>query len=150
MFLLPPSGSEEYFSHTWNMDVYTDKHIPLLSSTSGSSVSSYSEMKPSKAVSRKRWARSVSFELGGDLYAVDLEEGFRPLSSRNSSWARYQNDEDNEEFSGMGVTARPTNNNRLTPPAALKVTYRCCSAHLSRMENVQYVDRTSSFIIFVF
>uniref|UniRef100_A0A674PF62 Sulfatase 2a n=1 Tax=Takifugu rubripes TaxID=31033 RepID=A0A674PF62_TAKRU len=113
------------FSHTCNMDVYTDKHIPLLSSTSGSSVSSYSEMKPSKTVSRKRWARSVSFELGGDLYAVDLEEGYRPLSSSNSSWARFKNDEDNDEFSGMGLTARPTNNNRLTPPAALKVTYRC-------------------------
>uniref|UniRef100_A0A674MHV8 Sulfatase 2a n=1 Tax=Takifugu rubripes TaxID=31033 RepID=A0A674MHV8_TAKRU len=111
--------------HTCNMDVYTDKHIPLLSSTSGSSVSSYSEMKPSKTVSRKRWARSVSFELGGDLYAVDLEEGYRPLSSSNSSWARFKNDEDNDEFSGMGLTARPTNNNRLTPPAALKVTYRC-------------------------
>ncbi|TNM88419.1 hypothetical protein fugu_004673 [Takifugu bimaculatus] len=96
-----------------------------MSTKKGSSVSSYSEMKPSKAVSRKRWARSVSFELGGDLYAVDLEEGYRPLSSSNSSWARFKNDEDNDEFSGMGVTARPTNNNRLTPPAALKVTYRC-------------------------
>uniref|UniRef100_A0A671VH32 Sulfatase 2a n=1 Tax=Sparus aurata TaxID=8175 RepID=A0A671VH32_SPAAU len=31
----------------------------------------------------KRWARSVSFELDGDLYAVDLEEGYQPLGSRN-------------------------------------------------------------------
>uniref|UniRef100_A0A674MTK0 Sulfatase 2a n=1 Tax=Takifugu rubripes TaxID=31033 RepID=A0A674MTK0_TAKRU len=123
--LMARGASQPSFSHTCNMDVYTDKHIPLLSSTSGSSVSSYSEMKPSKTVSRKRWARSVSFELGGDLYAVDLEEGYRPLSSSNSSWARFKNDEDNDEFSGMGLTARPTNNNRLTPPAALKVTYRC-------------------------
>uniref|UniRef100_A0A8D0D8C8 Sulfatase 2a n=1 Tax=Sander lucioperca TaxID=283035 RepID=A0A8D0D8C8_SANLU len=43
--------------------------------------------KSNKSVSRKRWARSVSFELDGDLYAVDLEEGYRPLGSRNSSWA---------------------------------------------------------------
>uniref|UniRef100_A0A674MXY0 Sulfatase 2a n=1 Tax=Takifugu rubripes TaxID=31033 RepID=A0A674MXY0_TAKRU len=98
---------------------------PSAAAADSSSVSSYSEMKPSKTVSRKRWARSVSFELGGDLYAVDLEEGYRPLSSSNSSWARFKNDEDNDEFSGMGLTARPTNNNRLTPPAALKVTYRC-------------------------
>uniref|UniRef100_A0A8C9ZY41 Sulfatase 2a n=1 Tax=Sander lucioperca TaxID=283035 RepID=A0A8C9ZY41_SANLU len=54
----------------------------------------------------KRWARSVSFELDGDLYAVDLEEGYRPLGSRNSSWATDRkrvvgNEEDNEEFSGM-------------------------------------------------
>lgn len=89
-------------------------------------------MKPSKSVSRKRWARSVSFELDGDLYAVDLEEGYRPLGSRNSSWARERrrgagNEEDNEEFSGMGVTAKPTTSNKLTPPAALKVTYRYLS-----------------------
>lgn len=105
------------------------KLVPLFSSYSGSSVSSYSEMKSSKTVSRKRWARSVSFELGGDLYAVDLEEGYRPLGSRNSSWARDWrrggwNEEDNEEFSGMGVTVKPTSSSRLTPPAALKVTYR--------------------------
>lgn len=112
------------------------KLIPLFSSYSGSSVSSYSEMKSSKTVSRKRWARAVSFELGGDLYAVDLEEGYWPLGSRNSSWARdwrrgVGNEEDNEEFSGMGVTAKPTTSNRLTPPAALKVTYRCCCVYLS-------------------
>ncbi len=93
-------------------------------------------MKSSKTVSRKRWARSVSFELDGDLYAVDLEEGYRPLSSRNSSWARDRrrgagNEEDNEEFSGMGVTAKPTSSNKLTPPASLKVTYRCYCTLLS-------------------
>lgn len=87
-------------------------------------------MKSGKTVTRKRWARSVSFELDGDLYAVDLEEGYRPLASRNSSWSSdgkrgVVNEEDNEEFSGMGVTAKPTTSNRLTPPAALKVTYRC-------------------------
>lgn len=34
------------------------------------------------------------------------------------------NDEDMEEFSGMGLTAKPTTSNKLTPPEALKVTYR--------------------------
>lgn len=126
------------FGHPSNKNVYSGELIPLPSSSSGSSVSSYSEMKPSKAVSRKRWARSVSFELGGDLYAVDLEEGYQPLSSSNSSWARHRDEEDNEEFSGMGVTARPTTNPRLTPPAALKVTYRCCSAHPTTVETVLY------------
>lgn len=94
-------------------------------------------MKSSKSVSRKRWARSVSFELDGDLYAVDLEEGYRPLGSRNGSWARDRrrgagNEDDNEEFSGMGVTAKPTSSNSLTPAAALKVTYRSASmSHVS-------------------
>ncbi|KAL3059149.1 hypothetical protein OYC64_011137 [Pagothenia borchgrevinki] len=93
------------------------------------SVSSKSEMKSGKAASRKRWARSVSFELEGDLYAVDLEEGYQPLGSKNSSWAPHQskveNEEDNEEFSGMGATAIPTTSRTVTPPASLKVTYRC-------------------------
>lgn len=89
-------------------------------------------MKPSKTVSRKRWARSVSFELDGDLYAVDLEDGYRPLGSRNGSWTNNWkrgagNEEDNEEFSGMGVTVKPTSSHKLTPHAALKVTYRCVS-----------------------
>lgn len=86
-------------------------------------------MKSSKGTSRKRWARSISFELGGDLYAVDLEKGYWPLGSRNSSWARDRrrgvNEEDNEEFSGMEVTVKPTTSNKLATPAAIKVTYRC-------------------------
>uniref|UniRef100_A0A3Q2FN61 Sulfatase 2a n=1 Tax=Cyprinodon variegatus TaxID=28743 RepID=A0A3Q2FN61_CYPVA len=86
--------------------------------------------KSDKAVTRKRWARSVSFELDGDLYAVDLEDGYRPLGSRNSSWTRDRwrgagLAEDGEEFSGMGLAAKPTSRDKLTPPAALKVTYRC-------------------------
>lgn len=135
VFLLPPTGGLA-FSHARNSEVNADKHNPLLPSSSfssGSSVLSYSEVKPSKVVSRKRWARSVSFELGGDLYAVDLEE----LSSSNSSWARNRNEEDSEEFSGGGVTARPTTSttNRLTPPPALKVTYRCWSAHSDQWQS---------------
>uniref|UniRef100_A0A3Q2PVS7 Extracellular sulfatase n=1 Tax=Fundulus heteroclitus TaxID=8078 RepID=A0A3Q2PVS7_FUNHE len=87
-------------------------------------------IKSSKAETRKRWARSVSFELDGDLYAVDLEEGYRPLGSSNSSWTkdRWRGTgvgDDGEEFSGMGVAAKPTTRDKLTPPAALKVTYRC-------------------------
>uniref|UniRef100_A0A3B3UYZ4 Sulfatase 2a n=1 Tax=Poecilia latipinna TaxID=48699 RepID=A0A3B3UYZ4_9TELE len=69
--------------------------------------------KSDKAVTRKRWARSVSFELDGDLYAVDLEEGYRSLGSGNASWTRDRwrgaaAGDDGEEFSGMGVAAKPT------------------------------------------
>lgn len=35
------------------------------------------------------------------------------------------NEEDNEEFSGMEVTVKPTTSNKLATPAAIKVTYRC-------------------------
>lgn len=96
-------------------------------------------MKPSKTVSRKRWARAISYELGGDLYAVDLEEGYQPLGSRNISWAQDRSrgvggeEEDDDEFSGMGVTAKANTGGRLTPPSALKVTYRCRALHLSAL-----------------
>uniref|UniRef100_A0A3P8VK04 Sulfatase 2a n=1 Tax=Cynoglossus semilaevis TaxID=244447 RepID=A0A3P8VK04_CYNSE len=88
------------------------------------------KIKSSKVVSRKRWARSLSFEFGDDLYAVDLGEEHRALQSKSRSWAKNKKtrvsvEEDNQEFSGMGVRAKPGSDNRLTPPAALKVTYRC-------------------------
>ena len=89
------------------------------------------EGKSTKGQSKNRWARSIPFELDGDLFAVDLEEGYRPVGPRNSSWDRQRKtgagngDLEDEEFSGMEVTARPTTSNNLTPPASLKVTYRC-------------------------
>ncbi|XP_019734982.1 extracellular sulfatase Sulf-2a isoform X2 [Hippocampus comes] len=77
------------------------------------------KMKSSKSASRKRWARSVSFELDGDMYAVDLGESYQ-----NSTWTLGRSggaapEEHDDEFSG-----RPTADSGV-PPAALKVTYRC-------------------------
>uniref|UniRef100_A0A8K9V177 Sulfatase 2a n=1 Tax=Oncorhynchus mykiss TaxID=8022 RepID=A0A8K9V177_ONCMY len=82
-------------------------------------------------LTKNRWARSVPFELHGDMYAVDLVEGYRPVGLRNTSWPGERRrgagllEDNDEEFSGMGVTARPPTNKSLTPTAALKVTYRC-------------------------
>jgi hypothetical protein len=65
------------------------------------------------------------------MYAVDLVEGYRPVGLRNTSWPGERRrgagllEDNDEEFSGMGVTARPPTNKSLTPTAALKVTYRC-------------------------
>lgn len=84
----------------------------------------------------------MSYELGGDLYAIDLEEGYRPLAPRNISWGRDWNggvggeeshgiEEEEEESSGAGPAAKPTSSKSLTLPSALKVTYRCCSLHLA-------------------
>uniref|UniRef100_A0A8K9WN14 Sulfatase 2a n=1 Tax=Oncorhynchus mykiss TaxID=8022 RepID=A0A8K9WN14_ONCMY len=79
------------------------------------------KVKSGKSLTKNRWARSVPFELHGDMYAVDLVEGYRPVGLRNTSLL----EDNDEEFSGMGVTARPPTNKSLTPTAALKVTYRC-------------------------
>lgn len=107
-------------------------------------------------MTRKRWARSVSFELDGDLYAVDLDKGYRPLGSGNASWTRDRwrgaaAGDDGEEFSGMGVAAKPTTRDKLTPPAALKVTYRCVWGGHANIEAVRstaaacvYLNKTDS------
>ncbi|XP_036806515.1 extracellular sulfatase Sulf-2 isoform X2 [Oncorhynchus mykiss] len=89
------------------------------------------KVKSGKSLTKNRWARSVPFELHGDMYAVDLVEGYRPVGLRNTSWPGERRrgagllEDNDEEFSGMGVTARPPTNKSLTPTAALKVTYRC-------------------------
>ncbi|XP_051931325.1 extracellular sulfatase Sulf-2a isoform X3 [Hippocampus zosterae] len=78
------------------------------------------KIKSGKSASRKRWARSLSFEPDGDLYAADLGESYL-----NSTWTLGRSggaahEERDDEFSG-----RPTTDGGVTPPAALKVTYRC-------------------------
>ncbi|KAJ3602283.1 hypothetical protein NHX12_030042 [Muraenolepis orangiensis] len=67
------------------------------------------KVKSSKSASRNRWARAVPFELDGDLYAVDLQDGYRPA--------------------GRG--------NHITPSDALKVTYRCSILMNDTIETLQ-------------
>lgn len=89
----------------------------------------FPEMKNKKSVPRNRWARSVPHHLDSNVYTLDLEKGYRPLNINTSlmlgrKQAVYGQ---NEEYSGMGPTE--DNFNSLTPPAALKVTYRYNIVH---------------------
>ncbi|KAG9260463.1 extracellular sulfatase Sulf-2-like [Astyanax mexicanus] len=80
------------------------------------------KLKPKKSPSRNRWARSVP-HLDSNVYTLDLEEGYQPILPKNLSQTLGRKQASygtSEEFSGM----EPTDNS-LTPPAALKVTYRC-------------------------
>lgn len=82
------------------------------------------ELKNKKGLPRNRWARSVSYHLDSNVYTLDLEKGYQPLNLNTSlmlgrKQAVYG---ENVEYSGMGPT--DNNYNSLTPPAALKVTYR--------------------------
>uniref|UniRef100_A0A672Q0T4 Extracellular sulfatase Sulf-2-like n=1 Tax=Sinocyclocheilus grahami TaxID=75366 RepID=A0A672Q0T4_SINGR len=76
-----------------------------------------------KYYSRNRFARAVSMEMGGDLYAVDLDHEYRPSGPRNLSVG--QNTADEDEFSGVGPTAVSQTSNSLTVPSSIKVTHRC-------------------------
>lgn len=85
------------------------------------------ELKASKSYFRNRLARSVSFEVGGDLYAIQLEDGYQPVGPRNVSGggpmtAMPRNDDD--DFSGMGVTVAPKTGNSFMVPSSIKVTHR--------------------------
>uniref|UniRef100_A0A674BBY5 Extracellular sulfatase n=1 Tax=Salmo trutta TaxID=8032 RepID=A0A674BBY5_SALTR len=116
--LMASSGSQQWVGHVSNAGDSCDcgplglKIAPLKRKR----LLTKKKVKSTKSLTRNRWARSIPFELDGDLYAVDLEEGYRGVVLQEN---------DDEEFSGMGVTARPTTSNSLSPPAALKVTYRC-------------------------
>ncbi|XP_048874458.1 extracellular sulfatase Sulf-2b isoform X1 [Brienomyrus brachyistius] len=86
------------------------------------------KMKASKSYFRNRLARSVSFEMGGDLYAIQLEDGYQSAGPKNVSGggpmtAMPRNDDD--DFSGMGVTVAPKTGNSLMVPSSIKVTHRC-------------------------
>lgn len=77
------------------------------------------ELKTLKSYSRNRYARSLSVEIDGDLYAVDLDDEYQPDSGRNLSHAHQE-----EVFSGMGPTAESQTSNSLTFPSSIKVTHR--------------------------
>lgn len=59
-------------------------------------------------------------EMGGDLYAVDLDANYTPDKSRNLSHILQED----EMFSGMGPTATPQTSNSLALPSSIKVTHR--------------------------
>uniref|UniRef100_A0AAR2IJH6 Extracellular sulfatase n=1 Tax=Pygocentrus nattereri TaxID=42514 RepID=A0AAR2IJH6_PYGNA len=79
------------------------------------------KLKALKSYSRNRYARAVSMEMGGDLYAVDLDTGYRPVNGSTLSPGQQEE----EGFSGMGpTTAEPQTSNSLVP-SSIKVTHRC-------------------------
>ncbi|XP_051516522.1 extracellular sulfatase Sulf-2-like isoform X3 [Myxocyprinus asiaticus] len=94
-----------------------------LSTFSKSKLFSKKKLKSLKSYSRNRYARAVSMEMGGDLYAVDLHHEYRPTGARNLSIGQSPADEG--EFSGMGPTAVSQTSNSLSVPSSIKVTHRC-------------------------
>ncbi|XP_064822686.1 extracellular sulfatase Sulf-2-like isoform X2 [Oncorhynchus masou masou] len=131
--LMASSGSQQWVGRVSDAGDSCDcgplgpKHSPLKRKR----LLTKNKVKSGKSLTKNRWARSIPFELDGDMYAVDLVEGYRPVGLRNTSWPGERRrgagllEDNDEEFSGMGVTARPPTNKSLTPTAALKVTYRC-------------------------
>ncbi|XP_076840767.1 extracellular sulfatase Sulf-2b isoform X2 [Brachyhypopomus gauderio] len=79
------------------------------------------KLKAIKGYSRNRYTRAVSWKVGGDLYTVKLENGYRPANSKNLSHAQQEE----EGFSGMGPITEPQITNSLAVPSSIKVTHRC-------------------------
>ncbi|XP_062314667.1 extracellular sulfatase Sulf-2b isoform X1 [Osmerus eperlanus] len=87
------------------------------------------KMKSMKSYSRNRFSRSVSMEMGGDLFAVDLEDGYQPVPRGNLSEGgavTHGPIQVEDEASGMGgVTTQPKTSESLEVPSSIKVTHRC-------------------------
>lgn len=87
------------------------------------------KMKTNKNYARNRSSRAVSVELNGELYSVDLEDGYEPVMPRNSSKrlseGGEEEEEDDEGFSGTGSLTSSSSPNELMIPSSIKVTHRC-------------------------
>ncbi|MGH0177298.1 UNVERIFIED_CONTAM: hypothetical protein FKN15_010120 [Acipenser sinensis] len=86
------------------------------------------KMKTNKNYARNRSSRAVSVELNGELYSVDLEDGYEPVMPRNSSKRLSEGgeeEEDDEGFSGTGSLTSSISPNELMIPSSIKVTHRC-------------------------
>lgn len=86
------------------------------------------KMKTNKNYARNRSSRAVSVELNGELYSVDLEDGYEPVMPRNSSKRLSEGgeeEEDDEGFSGIGSLTSSSSPNELMIPSSIKVTHRC-------------------------
>ncbi|XP_058859684.1 extracellular sulfatase Sulf-2-like isoform X2 [Acipenser ruthenus] len=86
------------------------------------------KMKTNKNYARNRSSRAVSVELNGELYSVDLEDGYEPVMPRNSSKRLSEGGEEEEEdegFSGTGSLTSSSSPNELMIPSSIKVTHRC-------------------------
>ncbi|XP_064159935.1 extracellular sulfatase Sulf-2-like isoform X1 [Anguilla rostrata] len=83
------------------------------------------KLKAAKGLSRSRWARAAPLGFDGGLYTGMLGAVPRPAGPRNLSQARVEGEEEEEEeYSGMGIPTVPKYNST-TAPSFHKVTYRC-------------------------
>lgn len=81
-----------------------------------------SKRKFKQSYIRNRSIRSVSIELEGEVYDLDLDEGFDPVVPKNVSKRHDVVDEEDENMSESSGTG---NSNELTVPTSIKVTHKC-------------------------
>ncbi|XP_032897349.1 extracellular sulfatase Sulf-2 isoform X1 [Amblyraja radiata] len=81
-----------------------------------------SKRKFKQSYIRNRSIRSVSIELEGEVYDLDLDEGFDPVVPKNVSKRHDAVDEEDENMSESSGTG---NSNELAVPTSIKVTHKC-------------------------
>ncbi|XP_043945861.1 extracellular sulfatase Sulf-2 isoform X2 [Protopterus annectens] len=94
----------------------------------------YSKKKYKASYARNRSTRNVAIELNGELFNVELEDGYQPVYSKNitkrhtraqddlEEEEEEEEDKDTAEYSGTGSLSLT---NELTAPTSIKVTHRC-------------------------
>ncbi|XP_078275172.1 extracellular sulfatase Sulf-2-like [Rhinoraja longicauda] len=81
-----------------------------------------SKRKFKQSYIRNRSIRSVSIELEGEVYDLDLDDGFHPVVPKNMT---KRHDLVDEEEENMGESSGTGNSNELIVPASIKVTHKC-------------------------
>ncbi|XP_068118746.1 extracellular sulfatase Sulf-2 isoform X1 [Hyperolius riggenbachi] len=109
-----------YASDECNCDAISYKMSPL-----GKRKKLLSKKKYKAGYLRNRSTRSVTVEVGGQLFNMGMEQEYEPVLKRNITKRQMSDleddeDKDGEEFSGTGSLT-----NELVVPSALKVTHRC-------------------------
>ncbi|XP_069739857.1 extracellular sulfatase Sulf-2-like isoform X2 [Narcine bancroftii] len=82
----------------------------------------FSKRKFKQSYIRNRSIRSVSIELEGEVYDLDLDEGYNPVLPRNIT---KRHDVVDEEEESMGESSGTGNSNELMMPSSIKVTHKC-------------------------
>ncbi|XP_051887221.1 extracellular sulfatase Sulf-2-like [Pristis pectinata] len=82
----------------------------------------FSKRKFKQSYIRNRSIRSVSIELEGEVYDLDLDEGFDPVVPKNIT---KRHDVADEEEENMGESSGTGNSNELIVPTSIKVTHKC-------------------------
>ncbi|XP_067856636.1 extracellular sulfatase Sulf-2-like [Heptranchias perlo] len=82
----------------------------------------FSKRKFKQSYIRNRSIRSVSIELEGEVYDLDLDEGFDLVVPKNIT---KRHDVADEEEENMGESSGTGNSNELIVPSSIKVTHKC-------------------------
>ncbi|XP_038659168.1 extracellular sulfatase Sulf-2-like isoform X2 [Scyliorhinus canicula] len=117
-----PSRFQSKYDNTEGGDCDCEENGSKMSPTPRQKQTLFSKRKFKQSYIRNRSIRSVSIEFEGEVYDLDLDEGFDPVVSKNIT---NRHDVADEEDENMAESSGTGNSNELIVPSSIKVTHRC-------------------------